>query len=245
MNLSSILINETIKVISVIGAGGKTNFLRTLAAENRDTKKILLTSTVNMERIPESEVDFIDYEYRDDYLLCDFNTHGVYVLSQDLDNTNRMRGLQLSEIDEQIPCFSLSLIECDQSMQRNLKAWRENEPIISELTDMTVGLLDISAIGRIVNVDNIHNLDIFIDLTGKEAGSVISKNDLIQMVIHPDMMFKGAKGTKVLFVNKAEGTYLKGLAHGLAAELMDSSIDIIIVGSLVKKHYEVIKGNQS
>ncbi len=241
MRLSSLIINDDIKVVSVIGAGGKTHFLRTLAKENRDSKKVLLTSTVNMERIAEDEVDFVDYEFRDDYLLDEFDENGVYVLSHDLDNTNRMRGLQLFEIDRQIPYFSLSLIECDQSMQRNLKAWRHNEPIISELTDMTVGILDISAIGRHVNVDNIHNLDIFIDVTKKESGSVISQDDLIKMVTDPNMMFKGAKGTKVLFINKAEGHYLNLLAYRLAEGLKDSFLDTIIVGSLVNEQYEVIK----
>lgn len=241
MDLSSILINDSIKVISIIGAGGKTKLLRILAEENRNTKKVLVTSTVNIDRIPEAEVDFVDYEYRNDYGFRNSSEKGVYVISHAIDNSNRMRGLTLSEIERQLPYFELSIIESDQSKQRHVKVWRPNEPLISDQTDLTLGVLDISALGKRVNVDNIHNLDLFVDFTGKKVGSEIEAKDLLFLVNDPRMMFRTAKGKKALFINKAEGYQLNKAAYNIAAGLNYDEFDLIVVGSLKNRVYDVLK----
>lgn len=243
MNLSSFIFKKPFRVVALIGSGGKTTMIRTLARENRAAKRVFISNTLNMERIPESEVDFVDYEFREDYSLCEYKQPGVHVLAYDIDPDNSLRGLSLEVLEEQINCFELSLIECDESRQRPLKAWRANEPVLPESTDMTLGILDITSIGLKISVETVHNLDVFCDLTGKKVGNIISREDIKRLILDPDMMFRTAKGTRVLFINKAEDPITLEYARELAREIAQflESPDIIIIGSLTNEYYEVIK----
>lgn len=243
MNLSNLILNNPHHIVAVIGSGGKTTLIRMLAKENRSAKRVFISNTLNMERIPETEIDFVDYEFRQDYSLCDYSNPGVYVLAYDIDQDNTLRGLPLEVLEKQMDCFELCLIECDESRQRPLKAWRANEPVLPASTDITLGVLDITSLGRKISVETVHNLDVFCDLTSKKVGDIITRADIKQLVLDPKMMFRTAKGQKVLFINKVEDGILTDYARGLAREiaLSPASPDVILIGSLNRQTYEVVK----
>lgn len=243
MNLSNLILKDASHIVAVIGSGGKTTLVRILARENRATKRVFISNTLNMERIPEDEIDFVDYEFRQDYSLCDYSHPGVYVLAYEIDQDNMLRGLPLDVIEQQMDCFELCLIECDESRQRPLKAWRPNEPLLPSSTDVTLGVLDITSLGLKISVETVHNLDVFCDLTGKRVGDVITRADIKRLVLDPDMMFRTAKGQTVLFINKVEDSILMDYARGLAREiaLSPGSPDVIIIGSLNRQTYEVVR----
>lgn len=243
MTLSSLIFKKPYHVVALIGSGGKTTLIRTLARENRLSKQVFISNTLNMERIPESEVDFIDYNFREDYSLSDYKRPGVYVLAYDITPNNSLRGLPLEVLENQAAHFDLSLIECDESRQRPLKAWRHNEPVLLEATDMTLGILDISSIGLQISVDTVHNLDVFCDLTGKQVGDIITREDVKRLILDPSMMYRSAIGKRVLFINKAENPITLKYAADLGKEIAHAkgSPNIIVIGSLTKGNYELIK----
>ena len=243
MNLSDLISVNSCHCVAFIGSGGKTTLIRTIAKENRATKRVLISNTINMDRIPESEVDFIDYEFREDYALCDYSQPGVHVLSYEIEPDNSLRGLPLDVLETQMACFDLNLIECDESRQRPVKAWRPNEPSLPESTDLTLGVLDITALGLKISVETVHNLDVFCDLTSKKVGDIITREDIKKLILNPDAMFRTAKGRTVLFVNKVENPILFEYARDLAHEIGQSqnAPDMIIIGSLLTKTYTVIK----
>lgn len=244
MNLSSMILKNPTHNVALIGSGGKTMMVRTLARENRSTRKVLVSNTLNMERIPDSEIDFVDFEFREDYSLCNYTEPGVHVLAYDIEQDNTLRGLELDVLEVQMSCFELCLIECDESRQRPLKAWRGNEPVLPPSTDLTLGILDITAIGLKIAVETVHNLDVFCDLTGKKVGDIITREDIKRLILDPDQMFRTALGRKVLFINKAEDPITLAYARDLAREIAGASHspDAIIIGSLVNETYEQIKG---
>lgn len=243
MTLSHLIFKKTYHVVALIGSGGKTTMIRTLARENRSSQQVFISNTLNMERIPESEVDFIDYNFREDYSLSEYTEPGVYVLAYDITPNNSMRGLPLEVLEKQVAHFDLSLIECDESRQRPLKAWRHNEPLLLDATDMTLGILDIASIGLPISVDTVHNLDIFCDLTEKKVGDIITREDVKHLILDPSMMFRSARGKRVLFINKAENPITLKYARDLGKEIAQAkgSPDIIVIGSLTDKNYELIK----
>ncbi|KAF5064207.1 selenium cofactor biosynthesis protein YqeC [Proteiniclasticum sp. QWL-01] len=242
MNLSRLILDQTHHAAALIGSGGKTMLIRILARENRSQRRVLVSNTISMERIPEKEIDFVDYEFRQDYSLCEYPKPGVYVLAYDLDQDNTMRGLPLDVLERQMECFDLCLIECDESRQRPVKAWRPNEPDLPKTTDVTIAILDIGCLGLKISVETVHNLDVFCDLTGKKVGDIITREDIKKLVLHPDMMFRNAKGTTVLFINKVENPITEEYARDLAREIAKSpaSPDRIIIGSLLNETYELI-----
>lgn len=243
MNLSSLILDESSHVVALIGSGGKTTLVRTLARENRSSQRVFISNTLNMERIPDDEIDFVDFEFREDYSLCHYTKPGVHVLAYDLEQDNTLRGLPMDVLESQLDCFDLCLIECDESRQRPLKAWRGNEPELPQGTDITLGILDITAIGLSISVETVHNLDVFCDITGKKVGDVITREDIKKLILDPTMMFRTAQGRTVLFINKAEDPITLAYAAELGREIAQSatSPDLVIIGSLVNETYQIIR----
>lgn len=243
MILSELILQTNPDTIALIGSGGKTTLMRTLARENRKDKRVLLSNTINMERIPEEEMDFIDYEYRQDYSLCADSPLGVHLLAYEIESDNTLRGLSLEVLESQIPCFDLSIVECDESRQRPIKAWRRNEPVLPFSTDITLGILDITALGLTISVETVHNLDVYCDFTGKKVGDIITREDIKRLILDPNQMFRAAIGERILFINKVENSILEEYATILAREIARSSNtpDTIIIGSLREERYTVIR----
>lgn len=230
------------KVISFVGCGGKSTLISKLSQIYRKEKKLLYTFTIDVKRVSESLVDLIDYDFKEDYDLCRTYENGIYVISSGITMDNKLRSLPLKSISSLVGCFDLSLVECDLTMDRNLKAWRSNEPIIPDETDMYVSIIDITAIGKKVNVENIHNVDLFCDLTGKKIGDKVDLNDIITLVDNKDSMFKNSKGTKVLFINKVEDEIQYDNAIYIENNIDKLGIDVIIIGSLKEDTFKILKG---
>ncbi|PKK40226.1 hypothetical protein ABB02_00436 [Clostridiaceae bacterium JG1575] len=244
MKLSNLLFADQPHVISVIGTGGKTHLIRQIAKENRESSRVLISNTGTMERIPEAEVDFIDYAFREDYHLCTVQGPGVYVLAYELDPDNRLRGLPLPILEAQLSCFDLCLIECDESRQRAIKAWRPNEPALLLSTEVTLGVLNVRAVGQRIGVDTVENLDVFCDITGKSVGDLITSQDLLTMILHPHMMFQTARGRRILFLNQADDEPSRRLGELLAKSVLAApkGPDRVILGSIRTQYWEEIQG---
>lgn len=54
--------------------------------------------------------------------------------------------------------FNYILIEADGSKIKSIKGWKDNEPIVYNKTDKTIGVLDITTIGIKINQYIIHRL---------------------------------------------------------------------------------------
>lgn len=244
VNLSDLILKNNPDTVALIGSGGKTTMMRTLARENRKDKRVLLSNTINMERIPEEEMDFIDYEFREDYSLCADSPAGVHLLAYEIEPDNTLRGLPLEVLEKQMPCFDLNIVECDESRQRPIKAWRPNEPVLPYTTDITLGILDITALGLRISVETVHNLDVYCDFTGKKVGDIITRDDIKRLILDPDQMFRAAMGERILFINKVENSILEEYSTILAREIARAANapDTIIIGSLKDEHYTVIRG---
>lgn len=242
MNLSSHLIKKMPQRIGIVGSGGKTTLIRQLAKELRDKASVLISSTVCMERIPETELDVIDYEYRFDYHWQN-PAKGIYLMAYEINPNNSLRGLPSPCLQSLSQAFDVTLIEGDESRQRPLKAWRFDEPKLPEDVDLTIGILDITALGQTISAKTIHNLDVYCDLTGDEVGDVITRQDLLEVILHPQQMFRQISSKTVLFINKVEDPLTKNLAKSLAQDIAHhpQSPQGILMGSLLQGHVEVIK----
>ncbi len=231
------------EVISLIGSGGKTHLMRLIAEHYRKNKKILISATVDMQRIPEEETDFLDYGWLGEYTLFSEGEKGVYLLSDGITNDNMLRGITSKEADDLSPGFDITITECDISRKRYFKAWRENEPDIPSSTTQTVIILDLMAVGAEINSENIYNLDIFMDVTGKKQGEKVTPEDLLIFFLGADSIIKKTPGTKILFMNKAETPELKDLAVSLSEEfrkVSDFSPDYILSGSFHQREYRLL-----
>lgn len=230
--------------VALVGAGGKTTLVNRLTESLRKRKKILISSTTTFIKPAETMFDFIDVAYSEDYDLSAYEKPGIYMIGRGKDIKDLVLGLKVSDIERISAHFDQTIIECDFSNGRPLKGFRDYEPEIPETTDVTIGIVDIQALGLQVNSKNIHHLDKYIELTGASIGSLVTIQDLVKIIENDNALFKNARGKKVLYINKVEKEVDQALATTLLESLNVQKMDLILEGSLVENRYFVLyEGN--
>ncbi len=228
------------KHIALVGAGGKTTLVNRLTESLRKRDKILVSSTTTFIKPNVTAYDFIDYYYNQEYELSSIEQPGIYMIGRGRTQADLVMGLEKEDIEYLSHGFDHAIIECDFSNGRPLKGFRDFEPIIPDTTDVTIGIIDIQALGLLVNSTNIHQLDKFIELTGSTIGSLVTINHLAKIIDDKSALFKNAVGKRVLFINKVEKELDQALALSLYETINLESLDMVIEGSLVMERYDIL-----
>lgn len=238
--MEKILKLSNYKDIALVGAGGKTTLVNRLTESLRKTDKILVSSTTTFIKPNITSYDFIDYYYNQEYELTSIIHPGIYMIGRGRTREDLVMGLCKEDIEYLSNGFDHAIIECDFSNGRPLKGFRDFEPVIPSTTDLTIGIIDIQALGLLVNSQNIHHLDKYIELTESTIGSLVTINHLAKIVDDENALFKNAVGKKVLFINKVEKELDQALALTLYETIDLNRLDMVVEGSLIMQRYDVL-----
>ncbi|EJO5348641.1 putative selenium-dependent hydroxylase accessory protein YqeC [Clostridium botulinum] len=243
MLISNILNLQKGDVLSIVGAGGKTSFMLNLAEDLRFNNKVLLTTTTKIYTPNESLYDFMCIGEKNSYIYDYTNENGVYVYGKYINEDNKLVGFNKKFLDKKFKYFDYSILESDGSKGKSIKGWRQNEPVICKNTSKTIGILDITCIGKIINNINVHRVNYFTKISNGNLNEKISIPMISSLITNPLGLFKNSLGEKILFINKIENKHKNSLAHELIKCLSSNSnlfIDKIIIGSLKEKNYNLV-----
>ncbi len=194
------LLGDKAYVLSVIGCGGKTTFVNTLANECKNYK-VLVTPSTKIANITYKNVIF-----KTD--LDSIRSHKAIIGVQCLGILNTTLGkitaMPLEDLEDIIGDYSLTIIEADGSAGRPCKGWKDTEPVIYNNTTYTIGIVTLQALDKAVSDETVFRKEEFKKLTGLQENDIITQKDLIKMVCSKDGMFKNAVGEKSLLVSKIE-----------------------------------------
>lgn len=191
-------------VVSIIGAGGKTSLMYRLAAEARDAGLAVLVTTSTRIFIPQPEMyDAIDLS-GSAFAHAQTASAGIYVAGMPDADEGKMRGVHESKLSGCMKRFDLILVEADGSARKPLKGWKDSEPVLFPQTTLTIGVLDVQTLGRPIDSELVHRLDLFQNLTDAVEGDLVTLHHLEKIVTRKKGLFSKAKGRRYLFVNKVE-----------------------------------------
>lgn len=180
-------------IVSIVGVGGKSTLI-TYLGETLGGKTLLMPSTKM-------------YRPKTSWSL-QLNKKIEWQEAYEIDETVITAGQEIQEKLIGINPFVFNgsydhlLIEADGSKGMSLKGWRSDEPLVIKETTLTIGIIDISALGMPINVSTIHRLPLFKDLT--QTTERVSLENLVDIIGHPKGLFKDSCGKRVLFINKVE-----------------------------------------
>lgn len=141
------------KFVSIVGAGGKTTALRTLARALAP-HRVLLTTTTHMFPIqpPDCRTTLIDPT--PDELLLQLALPGAVCAGRQAEN-RKIRALSSALLAQAAAATDIVLCEADGAHRLPLKLHRADEPVLAPQTDLCLIIAGLSALGKPVR-DAVH-----------------------------------------------------------------------------------------
>lgn len=212
---------NTGKMVSLVGGGGKTSSIFTLAKELAGIgKKVLITTTTSM------------------YNPEDFGIPNISVLGDHVTDEGKLKGISKKRADDIFAQnqYDVILIEADGSKGKPVKAPAEYEPVIPASTGVVIGVIGIDCFGKRITADYVHRPDIFASLTGVDYGGVIEERCILSLVSLPEGLFKDCpeSAKKVLLFNKVLDGASKEIAERIGYKILEkcNDIDRVLIGAV-------------
>lgn len=222
------------ELISFVGAGGKTTAMFTLAEELKSKGKTVLITTTTAIYNPE---DGFDYYFLED--IEDFSpSRGSIAVFGEKVKDSKLRGVSGDKIDSiyKRNIFDFILLEADGSKRKSIKAPRLGEPIVPSSTTRTIGLIGMDSLGKMINEENVHRVDLFLKILGKNSNDIIEADDIVKLVIDPDGLFKNSIGKQILILNKVESDKLDEI-KSIKEKLTKHGFNDILIANINKKTF--------
>lgn len=252
MKITDILNIDKNSIVSIVGAGGKTSLMFQLAEELREKSRVLVTTTTKIYVPEKGQYDYLivgeegeNCFFRNNEDLIPASSEapqikpkGIWVYGEKINEDNKLTAVSEEKLGKLINCFDYVLIEADGSKGKPLKGWREDEPVISNHTSCTIGILSGKALGMDINEENIHRVNRFLG----GANHTVTEEDLIEVIFNPKGMFNDSKGKKVLWINQIDDHRAYKRNFDLISEIINKNwknklLNQVIIGSIKNRNY--------
>ena len=234
------------ELVTIVGAGGKTTAMFSLAKELKSLgKRVLVTTTTAIYKPPATDYDRLYVGEKPgipkDKGKNDVPEHSgeIVVWGRETDNQGKIRGVAPEEIDEiwKEQYFSWILVEGDGAKGKSIKAPRDKEPVIPSKTTLLIGVIGMQVLGKPIEESRVHRVEYFTEITGRKKDDLIDESVLQRLILHEKGLFKetppGAK--KVLLLNQCEDTEIRNRAISLAKSL---SLSYLVTSLQKQKVYD-------
>ena len=233
--------------LALVGAGGKTSALFSLARDLVDTiglparraaPAVLVSTTTHLARsqVPLADHHRIIYRAADLTSLESEQISGVLLVTGPGSpaDPDRLSGLEGGSLDRLLTLADLRglplLIEADGSRLRPLKSPANHEPAIPSFVDIVIVVAGLSGLGNPLNEEWVHRPERFGVLSGLSPGEMITPEAVAQILVSPLGGLKNIppKARRVALLSQANSGELKRQADGIAVRLLPAFHSVII-----------------
>jgi molybdenum cofactor cytidylyltransferase len=232
--IKALRINNTTR-LALVGAGGKTTALFTIARELKSPVLVTASAHLGVEQIKYADIHIIIKTSDELELLNARPLSGIILVTGPIsgDRTTRLPLEILSGLDQYcIQNEMPMIIEADGSRKRPLKAPAVHEPPIPNFVDTVVIVAGLSALEKPLTSACVHRPELFSALSGIHIGAIIKPVGLLNVLTHKKGGLKNIpKGVKrIALLNQADTPDLQKIASEMAKSLL-SVYDSVIVSS--------------
>lgn len=212
-------------ITSVIGGGGKTTLIHTLADELKEKGKVVITTTTHILKSERFHNVITDGKCDLSYLEEILSQHNCICLG------SRFEGDKLSapliELYDLCCICDYILVEADGSKHLPLKAHLAYEPIIPDKNNKTILVLGIDALDCRVK-DVVHRYEKFCELVGCDENDILI-SDMISALLRAENLHD------TVVINKCDTDELKKSAQFISSKIDEECI----ISSLLKGEWYV------
>lgn len=218
---------------SVIGGGGKTTLLRSLADELvAEGKTVVLATTTHF--LPFSGIDTVvsTDEFEVARQLKAQRVIYVGTPAHEARNAGKLAPSRIAPHDL-ASLADFVLVEADGSRHMSVKAHSDREPVIPDGSDLTIMVIGASAFGKPV-AQTVHRAEIFCENSGCEQNDVVTPELLARHLATETR--RGAIDPNLVIVNQAESPETIEAAHALYDELAAVGMKVPMLAGSIRRH---------
>jgi probable selenium-dependent hydroxylase accessory protein YqeC len=212
------------KILACTGAGGKTSVVLTLARQAQLRHlPVLLSTTAKMYYAQVSELNPVfsgDFAEGAASVAALLQSQGIAAWFGGRQG-DKVSGLPLQWLDKMSETSEnpFILVEADGARGKWLKSPAVYEPIVPSRTAITVGVLNLQAVGQPFTKQIVHRLELVLQLVQKQENELITWRDLALLATAKQGIFQHSQGKKILLLAGAD-CVPNGIA-GQIAEYLD------------------------
>ncbi len=227
------------EVVSLVGAGGKTTTLYGLVTElRRMGLSVVATTTTNMQTpdSPTTAPPMVFASEEDNWLQsvrARLDRYGAVTVVRARKRQDKLKGLEPEDIDPLRGMADCVIIEADGARGRSLKAPAPHEPAVPEWTTSTIIMAGIDVLGRRLDEDSVHRLEIVQELSGASKGSRIVEEVIALTVVRGYFPAIPKTSRKIVFLNKVDDARLKQ-AERVGELLLSAGAPEVIFGEAIQ-----------
>ncbi|WP_293837160.1 selenium cofactor biosynthesis protein YqeC [uncultured Parolsenella sp.] len=218
---------------SVIGGGGKTTLLRSLADELvAEGKTVILATTTHF--LPFSGIDTV--VSADEFEVArQVKTQRVICVGTPAHEARNAGKLAPSRIAPQnlASLADFVLVEADGSRHMPVKAHSDHEPVIPGGSDLTIMVIGASAFGRPV-AQSVHRAEIFCENSSCEQDDAVTPELLARHLATEAR--RGVIDPNLIIVNQAESPETIEAAHAFNEELIAMGMKVPMLAGSIRRH---------
>ena len=232
---------EQAKLIALVGAGGKTTLMFSLAREFVAAgERVLITTTTKIATeearafpsFTASSGEQVVSEARRLLPETGPGRAGAVIASSGADSGgSRLIGFAPEQIDElaQRACFDRILVEADGSARKPLKVPAAHEPVVPAMTDALIVVAGINGLGLPLAEETLFRAQLWSDMSGLALGAPVSAESLARTLSHPQGLTRNcpAAARSLLFLNQVDSPARHAQARRVAACLAQAGTDRI------------------
>lgn len=215
------------KFVSIVGAGGKTTALCTLARALA-TKRVLVTTTTHMLPVAPPDCRAALTDPTPDELLMQLHLPGAVCAGRQADD-GKLRALSSDLLAQAAAAADLTLCEADGAHRLPLKLHRADEPVLPPQTDLCLIVAGLSGLGKPVR-DAVHRFALHADWAAN-SDQMVGISELLYCVRETAAACGLPPEQLRVLLNQADAPALTAQAEPAAQALRADGLDCR-VGSL-------------
>lgn len=227
------------ELLSLVGAGGKTHLMYTLARELLSLRYKIITTTTTKIYPPEpgqSPALILGGAGVFPAIEKALALSGHLTWAAGQTPGNKLAGVSLPDLSA-LWASGLSdflIVEADGSAQRPIKAPKADEPVVPIETTLFISVVGLSALNRPLNKEYAFRPEIISRLTGIPLNAPMTMEGIAHLMVHPEGGLKGwLPGMRaVIILNQADLEPVPGAGRRLAEsinELGKNKINRVII----------------
>ncbi len=218
---------------SVIGGGGKTTLLRSLADELvAEGKTVVLATTTHflpfrgIDTVVSTDEFEVARQLKAQRVIC------VGTPAHEARNAGKLAPSRIAPHDL-ASLADFVLVEADGSRHMSVKAHSDREPVIPDGSNLTIMVIGASAFGKPV-AQTVHREEIFCENSGCEQNDVVTPELLARHLAAETR--RGAIDPNLIIVNQVEDPEMVEAAHALYDELAAVGMKVPMLAGSIRRH---------